>query len=68
MTWSSQSVKLSEQKEKFNCWHMSTVGADGKSREMLCMPVEKLPFYQQVENAIELVTLPGRGDVFPAAH
>lgn len=47
---------------------MSTVGADGKSREMLCMPVEKLPFYQQVENAIELVTLPGRGDVFPAAH
>jgi hypothetical protein len=45
LAWASQSVKLEDQKEKFNCYDIVTVGADGKEREMLAMPVEKLPLW-----------------------
>lgn len=43
--WARQSVKLEAQKGKFNCCHMPTVGADGKTREMLSMPLDKLPLW-----------------------
>ncbi|MDD0826402.1 phage antirepressor N-terminal domain-containing protein [Mannheimia cairinae] len=42
LSWGSQSVKLNKNKEKFNCFDIETVGADGKKREMLCMPIRKL--------------------------
>lgn len=45
MDWARQSVKLVGHMEKFNCCHMPTVGADGKDRDMLSMPVEKLPLW-----------------------
>jgi P22_AR N-terminal domain len=45
LNWASQSVKLSEQAAKFNCCDIATVGADGKPREMVSMPIEKLPLW-----------------------
>lgn len=45
MDWARQFKKLNDQKEKFNCCLMSTVGSDGKWREMLSMPVQKLPLW-----------------------
>ncbi|MGC6324185.1 phage antirepressor N-terminal domain-containing protein [Pasteurella multocida] len=39
--WTRQSRKLSQQ-EKFSCRLMSTTGSDGKTYEMLCMPLKKL--------------------------
>lgn len=43
--WGSQFRKLHEQSAKFNCCDMTTVGDDGKQREMLCMPVSKLALW-----------------------
>ena len=43
--WASQFRKLNEQGRKFNCCHITTVGDDGKQREMLCMPVNKLALW-----------------------
>jgi len=45
LAWQSQHIKLREQADRFNCHDMVTVGADGKSREMLAMPVAKLPLW-----------------------
>lgn len=45
LAWQSQHPKLLSQRVKFNCHDMMTVGADGKEREMLSMPVEKLPLW-----------------------
>lgn len=42
LDWKSQSVKLNQQKEKFNCGVITTVAGDGKDREMLCIPLRKL--------------------------
>lgn len=42
LDWKSQHSKLSSQKEKFNYGHITIVAADGKLREMLCMPLRKL--------------------------
>lgn len=42
--WGRQSKKL-EADARFNCGHMSTVGADGRHREMLSIPVRKLPLW-----------------------
>lgn len=42
LSWGTQVGKLNGQMKKFNCVHMNTVGADGRSREMLAMPVGKL--------------------------
>lgn len=42
LSWGSQSIKLNKNKEKFNCFDIETVGADGKIRQMLCMPIKKL--------------------------
>jgi hypothetical protein len=45
MDWATQLRKLEGQPAKFNCGHMPTVGADGRVREMLAMPVNKLPLW-----------------------
>lgn len=42
LSWGSQQRKLENSKEKFNCYHMTTVAQDGKNREMLCIPIKKL--------------------------
>lgn len=42
LDWGSQSVKLNQNRTKFNCVHITTVAQDGKNREMLCMPIKKL--------------------------
>lgn len=42
INWATQTRKLENSKEKFNCCHMTTVAEDGKLREMLCMPLKKL--------------------------
>ena len=42
LSWGTQSIKLNENSKKFNCFHIETVGADGKNRQMLCMPIKKL--------------------------
>lgn len=40
--WTGQSVKLRKMKEKFNCRDISMVAADGKLRNLLCIPLKKL--------------------------
>lgn len=42
LSWGTQSIKLNENSKKFNCFHIETVGADSKNRQMLCMPIKKL--------------------------
>ncbi|MEL7885080.1 phage antirepressor N-terminal domain-containing protein [Serratia marcescens] len=42
MSWSTQQTKLMKQLEKFNCVHMNMVAADGKYRDLLCLPLRKL--------------------------
>jgi hypothetical protein len=42
MDWKSQHRKLVEHREKFNYGDMTTVAADGKLREMGCIPLRKL--------------------------
>lgn len=51
LSWSTQQNKLKDQSAKFNCVHMNTVGADGKNREMLSMPVQRLPLWLASINA-----------------
>ncbi len=41
LEWKSQHRKLINNKEKFNYGHMTIVAADGKQREMLCIPFKK---------------------------
>lgn len=43
LDWTGQSKKLDD--PIFMCRHMSTVGNDGKNREMLVMPVKSLPAF-----------------------
>lgn len=40
--WTGQSVKLRNQRDKFNCRDISMVAADGKLRQLLCLPLKKL--------------------------
>ncbi len=42
LSWASQSVKLNNQKGKFNCCDIETVAADGKIRSQMCIPLKKL--------------------------
>ena len=42
LSWGTQKRKLIEQQEKFSWVHMNSTGADGKTYEMLCMPLKKL--------------------------
>ncbi|WP_313326228.1 phage antirepressor N-terminal domain-containing protein [Sphingobium yanoikuyae] len=44
LSWSRQREKLSEG-DRFSCALMCSTGADGKSYEMLAMPVAKLPLW-----------------------
>lgn len=43
MNWSGQQQKLSGSRWSSTVWVTHTVGADGKTREMLCLPLRKLP-------------------------
>lgn len=45
LDWGSQSVKLNANKERWTVAIIATVAQDGNEREMLCMPVRKLPAY-----------------------
>ena len=45
LEWSSQRLKLSNNKGKFNCVDINTVAADNKPRQMLCIPLKKLNGY-----------------------
>ena len=42
MDWAAQFVKLRSQKDKFNCCDIAMVAADGKIRNLLCIPLRKL--------------------------
>lgn len=44
LDWATQQRKLSEQ-QRFSCGHMPMTGADGKTYQMLAMPVAKLPLW-----------------------
>ena len=45
LDWGSQSVKLNANKERWTVAIIATVAQDGSEREMLCLPVRKLPSY-----------------------
>lgn len=45
LSWASQTVKLNDQRAKFNCCDIETVGADGKQRSMLAIPTKRLTLW-----------------------
>lgn len=45
MSWGRQQAKLQAATQKFSCTLMGTTGADGKTYQMLSMPVAKLPLW-----------------------
>ena len=42
LDWKSQYAKITQNKDKFNYGDIAIVAADGKNRQMLCMPITKL--------------------------
>ena len=44
LNWGSQAEKLSSD-PRFSCTDISMVGADGKKREMICLPAEQVPMW-----------------------
>lgn len=50
LDWASQTVKI-RKNPQFNCCDMTTVGSDGKQREMLCIPVKQLGMWLCTVNA-----------------
>ena len=42
LDWSAQHAKISSMAYRWNCSEVTTVAADGKTREMVCLPVRKL--------------------------
>lgn len=51
LAWKPQFLKLTEHAERWSVTMMVTVAADGKKREVLCMPVRKLPAFLNTINA-----------------
>lgn len=45
LDWASQSVKLNANRERWGVVIITTVAGDGKDREMMCIPVRKLPAF-----------------------
>ena len=45
LDWSAQAAKFRANKERWTVVIITTVAQDGNEREMLCMPVRKLPAY-----------------------
>jgi P22_AR N-terminal domain len=45
LNWSGQHTKLLDQKKKLSCMDIHTTASNGKSYQMLAMPVEKLPLW-----------------------
>lgn len=45
LDWSAQAAKFRANKERWTVVIITTVAQDGSEREMLCMPVRKLPAY-----------------------
>lgn len=45
LAWQSQAAKLCTNRERWTVTNIVTVAQDGSEREMLCMPVRKLPSY-----------------------
>lgn len=39
--WPRQYTKI-QNDPRFNCCHITTVGADGKNREMMCLPLDQI--------------------------
>lgn len=50
LNWKGQHERLVTQRVKFNCVDMHTTGSDGKRREMLCIPLQKLPLWLATVN------------------
>lgn len=43
LSWPAQWRRIQTTSDRFNYCHMATVGADGKQREMICLPVAEVP-------------------------
>lgn len=63
MAWGRQQTKLMEQETKFNCTLMCTVGADGKRRDMLSIPLAKLPLWLASINPNKVPDLQARAKI-----
>lgn len=63
MAWGRQQTKLMEQETKFNCTLMCTVGADGKRRDMLSIPLAKLPLWLASINPNKVPDLDARAKI-----
>lgn len=60
LAWQVQHRKLTESGERFSCHHMVTTGADGKTYQMLAMPVSRLPLWLATINPNKIPDLAKR--------
>ncbi len=54
VSWQGQQAKLAADRDRFNHQGILTVGADGKQREMLCIPLRRFPAWLYGINAAKL--------------
>lgn len=45
LDWASQLTKLKESQSRFNHCDIASVGADGRQREMTCIPLRRYPMW-----------------------
>ena len=54
ISWSGQRTKIEADGDRFNRADICTVGADGRRREMLCIPLRRYPMWLATINPAKI--------------
>lgn len=54
LNWAGQQQKLAADPGRFNCMDIHTVGADGRTREMACIPLRRYPMWLATINPAKI--------------
>jgi GNAT superfamily N-acetyltransferase len=54
INWAGQQQKLAADPGRFNCMDIHTVGADGRTREMACIPLRRYPMWLATINPAKI--------------
>lgn len=57
LDWASQFTKLKGSQSRFNHCDIATVGADGRQREMTCIPLRRYPMWLATINPARIPSL-----------
>ncbi|GAB6971907.1 phage antirepressor N-terminal domain-containing protein [Methylobacterium phyllosphaerae] len=55
LNWAGQQQKLSADPGRFNCMDIHTLGADGRQREMACIPLRRYPMWLATINPAKVL-------------